>query len=69
MDSPSVEHLKWTPVAPNPAHVPQILVPTDGTWTFFLSSDDGSRLFIDGALVVDNPGEAPVHGNPTWESS
>jgi|GEM_PF-5733771 len=27
-----------------------------GTYTFRLESDDGSRLFIDGALVVDNDG-------------
>lgn len=28
-----------------------------GTYTFFTSSDDGSLLFIDGALVVDNDGD------------
>ncbi|MCA9320586.1 MAG: HEAT repeat domain-containing protein, partial [Planctomycetes bacterium] len=27
-----------------------------GTYRFFLSSDDGSRLFLDGELVVDNDG-------------
>ena len=27
---------------------------TNGTYTFGLSSDDGSTLFIDGALIVDN---------------
>jgi ferric-dicitrate binding protein FerR (iron transport regulator) len=27
-----------------------------GVYSFFLSSDDGSRLFLDGALVVDNDG-------------
>ena len=31
----------------------------DGTYTFFATSDDGSRLFIDGKQVVDNDG---VHG-------
>ncbi|MEI7729924.1 MAG: PA14 domain-containing protein [Verrucomicrobiota bacterium] len=31
-------------------------VPTDGKYTFFLESDDGSRLFIDGRQVVDNGG-------------
>ncbi len=31
-------------------------VPAAGDWTFFTSSDDGSRLWIDGALVVDNDG-------------
>ncbi|HEY7175492.1 MAG TPA: glycoside hydrolase family 3 C-terminal domain-containing protein, partial [Micromonosporaceae bacterium] len=28
--------------------------PTTGTYTFGLTSDDGSRLFIDGAQVIDN---------------
>ncbi|MBK7643343.1 MAG: alpha-L-fucosidase [Planctomycetes bacterium] len=31
-------------------------VPADGAWTFFTKSDDGSRLSIDGRLVVDNDG-------------
>ena len=31
-------------------------VPADNTYTFFTYSDDGSRLFIDGNLVVDNDG-------------
>ena len=34
----------------------KIRIPADGTYTFFLESDDGSRLFIDGAQVVDNGG-------------
>jgi len=29
---------------------------TQGTYTFFTSSDDGSRLFVDGKLIVDNDG-------------
>jgi hypothetical protein len=33
-----------------------IQVPTEGEYTFFTSSDEGSRLFIDGQLVVDNDG-------------
>ena len=37
---------------------------TEGSYTFFTVSDDGSRLFIDGALVVDNDG---LHG-PTEQS-
>ncbi|MBQ7190150.1 MAG: hypothetical protein IJR99_12110, partial [Kiritimatiellae bacterium] len=31
-------------------------VPADGTYTFALSSDDGSRLWIDGVLAVDHGG-------------
>src|SRR5258705_10674634 len=34
----------------------QVSIPKDGTYTFFLESDDGSRLFIDGKQVVDNGG-------------
>lgn len=37
-------------------------VPADGTYTFTLSSDDGSNLYVDGALVVDNDG---VHAPAT----
>jgi hexosaminidase len=36
-----------------------VRVPTDGIWTFVLNSDDGSRLRIDGDLVVDHDG---AHG-------
>lgn len=36
-----------------------IYVPSDGLYTFFLESDDGSKLYIDGAEVVDNDG---LHG-------
>jgi hypothetical protein len=34
-------------------------VPTSGRWTLNLYSDDGSRLWVDGALAVDNNG---IHG-------
>jgi hypothetical protein len=34
----------------------QIRIPTDGQYTFFVESDDGSRLFIDGKQIVDNGG-------------
>ncbi len=37
-----------------------INVPTDGSYTFYTSSDDGSRLYIGTTLVVDNDG---LHGN------
>ena len=33
-----------------------LVVEKAGSYKFFLSSDDGSLLFIDGALVVDNGG-------------
>jgi len=33
-----------------------ISIPTDGVYTFYLLSDDGSVLFIDGELIVDNDG-------------
>ncbi len=32
----------------------QIRIPSNGTYTFFVRSDDGSRLYINGELVVDN---------------
>jgi hypothetical protein len=37
-------------------------VPIAGSYTFTLVSDDGSQLFIDGALVVNNGG---AHGPAT----
>jgi glucose/arabinose dehydrogenase len=36
-----------------------INIATDGTYTFYTSSDDGSRLYIGNSLVVDNDG---LHG-------
>jgi hypothetical protein len=33
-----------------------IAIPTAGSYTFYTSSDDGSKLFIDGIQVVDNDG-------------
>ncbi len=36
-----------------------VIIPTVGTYRFFTSSDDGSRLYINGELVVDNDG---LHG-------
>ena len=35
----------------------QITIATPGEYTFKTSSDDGSRLYIDSALVVDNDGD------------
>jgi outer membrane protein OmpA-like peptidoglycan-associated protein len=37
----------------------RIMLPQAGTYTFRLSSDDGSKLFIDGREVIDNDG---IHG-------
>lgn len=37
----------------------QIKIPTAGEYTFYLNSDDGSHLYIDGKSVVDNDG---LHG-------
>ena len=41
-------------------------VPADGTWDFALTSDDGSKLWIGGSLVVDNDG---VHAVATKRGS
>lgn len=32
-------------------------VPTSGSYTFYLNSDDGSKLWLDGNLVVNNDGQ------------
>ena len=36
-----------------------VKAPTDGIYTFYISSDDGSKLFIDDKLLIDNDG---LHG-------
>jgi len=33
-----------------------IRIPSDGEYTFYLGSDDGSRLWLDGNLAIDNDG-------------
>jgi len=33
-----------------------LYVPSDGDYTFYLTSDDGSWLYIDGNLIIDNGG-------------
>lgn len=40
----------------------RIEVEQAGTWTFYTESDDGSKLWVDGQLVVDNDG---THGMQT----
>lgn len=36
-----------------------VKVPEDGSYTFFTRSDDGSKLYVDGQLIVDHDG---LHG-------
>jgi hypothetical protein len=36
-----------------------VRIPEDGVYSFFVASDDGSRLFVDNKLLVDNDG---LHG-------
>lgn len=38
----------------------RIKIPADGTYTFYLASDDGSKLFIKDEVVVDNDGDHGV---------
>ena len=38
----------------------KIRIPRDAKYTFFTESDDGSRLWIDGKVVVDNGGVHPM---------
>jgi hypothetical protein len=42
-----------------------LMIPQDGNYFFRTTSDDGSKLFIDGNLVVDNDGK---HGSRTIAS-
>lgn len=59
----------WGWSAPGPGLRPQeyrvewtgsLEVPQSGEWTLYLTSDDGSRLELDGAVVVDNGGAHPM---------
>ncbi len=45
-------------------HHGSFIAETNGTYTFGLSSDDGSTLFIDGAMVVDNNGDKGYSATP-----
>ncbi len=40
-------------------HSGWLKIDTAGSYTLFISSDDGSRVFLDGAMVIDNDG---LHG-------
>ncbi|MBI3852380.1 MAG: hypothetical protein HY298_19155 [Verrucomicrobia bacterium] len=42
----------------------KIRVPKDGNYTFFLESDDGSRLFVDGKQIIDNNGLHSMEEKP-----
>jgi PA14 domain len=59
----------WGEQAPAPSLRPSfyrvawnatLLVPRVGAWTFYLSSDDGSRLSLDGEKLIDTPREHPM---------
>ena len=41
-------------------------IPKTGIYTFHLRSDDGSRLFLDGQLVVDNDGSHSARTRKGW---
>ncbi|KAJ9436984.1 hypothetical protein DIPPA_03422 [Diplonema papillatum] len=47
-------------------HFGHLKIDEAGDYTFYISSDDGSRLFIDGSLIVDNGG---LHGTRTKEGT
>lgn len=60
----TIEHLDIMGVRSRPNNFAirfrgEMNIPQAGTYTFFLSSDDGSKLYVDNNLVVDNDG---VHG-------
>ena len=42
-----------------------LTIPTEGSWTLWLGSDDGSSLSIDGNVLIESPG---VHGTD-WKKS
>jgi uncharacterized protein (TIGR03790 family) len=61
IDWPSTQHA-WTGLDSrfleywSARHTGVIHIPTTGNWTFYLRSDDGSKLWIDDVEIVDNQG-------------
>ncbi|RYZ59019.1 MAG: hypothetical protein EOP07_05320 [Proteobacteria bacterium] len=45
-----------------------IVIPADGNYTFQLNSDDGSKLYIDGTMVIDNDGTHQAVGTGVDDS-
>ncbi|MEO0796226.1 MAG: PKD domain-containing protein [Verrucomicrobiota bacterium] len=43
-----------------------VYIDTPGDWTFYTTSDDGSRMFVNGTRVVNNDG---VHGTQTRQGT
>ncbi|MBC7530714.1 MAG: hypothetical protein H7318_03985 [Oligoflexus sp.] len=46
----------------------QLVIPADGMYTIQLNSDDGSKLYIDGTLVIDNDGQHQAVGTGSDDS-
>jgi RHS repeat-associated protein len=42
----------------------KVLVPADGTWTFYTSTDDGTFLWVDGQLLINDPNYHGETENP-----
>lgn len=38
-------------------------IPSSGNYTFYILSDDGTRLYIDNEVVINNDGNSPVGGH------
>ncbi|KAJ9440769.1 Astacin [Diplonema papillatum] len=47
-------------------HTGYLTINVPGDHTFYLTSDDGSRMFLDGVLIIDNGG---IHGSVTETST
>lgn len=62
MKTAKISHLAFTPGGNNYGlkFSGYINVPTNGAYRFHVTSDDGSKLFIDNELIVDNDGAHPA---------